>query len=156
MKHTKHLWRAAILLVLALSVIVVGRHFVVPASFGEMGYFRGDALYEFMDKAPEHHGTAFCADCHDDVADEKAGGAHASVECEVCHDTATTHVRDDDKFADMAVDRSWRLCAHCHRHLVARPGGMPQVNLAEHLELAPGEAIPEEACLDCHDTVHSP
>jgi hypothetical protein len=156
MKHTKHLWRAAILLVFALSAIVVGRHFVVPASFGEMGFYRGDALYEFMDKAPEHSGTAACAECHDDIADEKAAGAHASVECEVCHHTAASHIRDDDKFADMAIDRSWKLCAHCHRYLVARPATMPQINLAEHLELAPGEAVPDEACLDCHDDVHSP
>ena len=156
MKHTKHLWRAAILLVFAMSTIVVGRHFVVPSSFGEMGYFRGDALYEFMDKTAEHRGTAFCADCHEYEVDEKAGGAHAKVECEVCHAPATTHVRDDDKYADMAIDRSWKLCAHCHRQLVARPADMPQVNLAEHLELVPGQAIPEEACLECHDTVHNP
>lgn len=156
MQHTKHLWRAAILLVLALTVIIVGRHFAVPASFGEMGFFRGDALYEFMDKPPGHGGTAACAECHDDIAEEKAAGSHATVQCEVCHDLLIAHVQDDEKIADMAVDRSWKLCGQCHQHLVARPAGMPQVNLAEHLELEPGEPIPAEVCLDCHDTVHNP
>ena len=156
MEHTKHIWRAAILLVVVLVGVVVVRHFLVPASFGEMGFYRGDALYEFMDKAPEHGGQAACAECHDDIADDKAGGAHARVQCEVCHATLTTHIRDDDKYADMAVNRSWQLCAYCHRRLVARPNWMPQIDLAEHLELAPGAAIPEEACLECHDMIHNP
>ena len=158
MEHTKHLWRAAILLGIILTAVVVGRHFLVPDSFGEMGYFRGSALDEFLVKPPEHGGTAACAECHDDIADAKASGGHASVQCEVCHAPLTTHVVDDEKVADMDIDRSYTLCAYCHRRLIARPPDIPQIDLHQHLELAPGAIIPAEACLDCHDTdgIHSP
>ena len=158
MEHTKHIWRGTILLLVVMVGIVIGRHFLVPDSFGEMGFFRGDALYEFMEKAPEHGAPDACAECHDDIADAKAAGAHAGVQCEVCHATLSTHVRDDDKVADMAINRSYRLCAYCHQKLIARPATVPQIDLAEHLDLPRSAAIPEEACLECHDAegIHSP
>lgn len=158
MEHTKHIWRGTILLLVVMIGIVIGRHFLVPESFGEMGFFRGDALYEFMEKAPEHGAPGACAECHDDIADAKAAGAHARVQCEVCHAPLSTHVREDDKVADMVINRSYRLCAYCHQELVARPAFMPQIDLREHLELSRDAIIPEEACLDCHDAdgIHSP
>jgi len=158
MEHTKHIWRVAILLAVLLVVVVLVRHAMIPDSFGEMGFFRSTALDEFMDKEPEHGAPGACAECHDDIADAKSAGAHAAVQCEVCHAPLSTHVRDDEKVADMAVNRSYRLCAMCHMALRARPADMVQIDLIEHLELAPDEAIPVEACLECHDVdgVHSP
>jgi hypothetical protein len=158
MEHTKHIWRAVILLLVLLVAGVIGRQFLIPESFGEMGFFRGTALDEFMAKEMEHGVQDSCAECHDDVAEAKAGGAHAPVQCEVCHAPLSTHVRDGDIVGQMAVNRTWHLCADCHQYLVARPAGMTQIDLHEHLELAPGEAIPEDACFDCHDAdgIHSP
>lgn len=158
MEHSKHIWRGAILLAVLLGGVVLGRHFLVPPSFGEMGFYRGDALYEFMDKAPEHGGSQACAECHDDIAAAKAKGKHAVVQCEVCHATLATHVKDGDKVGDMAVNRSWQLCAYCHRALNARPGGIAQIDLREHLELGANDPIPEQACLECHDkdAIHCP
>ena len=158
MEHSKHIWRGAILLVLVLVAVVLGRHFLVPPSFGELGFYRGDALYGFMEPAPRHGAPGACAECHDDVAAAKAAGGHAAVQCETCHAPLATHVVDGDVIAPMAVDRSWRLCAYCHRRLEARPAAVAQIDLHEHLELEPGAAIPAEACLECHDrdAIHSP
>jgi len=158
MEHSKHIWRAAILLVVVLTGVVVGRHFLVPKSFGEMGFYRGDALYEFMDKTPEHAGADACGECHDDIAAAKAKGKHASVQCEVCHAPLTTHIRDGEKVADMAINRSWHLCGYCHLKLNARPSSIAQIDLREHLELDPDAPIPDQACLECHDqdAIHSP
>ena len=66
--------------------------------------------------------------------------------------------KDDEKIADMVIDRSYRLCSRCHQQLKARPADMTQINLAEHLELEPGQTIPPEACVECHDAeaIHSP
>lgn len=158
MEHTKHLWRAAILLILLLLVVVVGRHAAIPDSFGELGFYRSAALDEFMDKELEHGAPDACAECHDDIADAKATGGHASVQCEVCHTTLSSHVREGEQVAEMLINRSYRLCAGCHQALRARPADMVQIDLREHLELEPDEVIPAEACLDCHDvdSVHSP
>jgi hypothetical protein len=155
MDHTKHLWRLGFLLVLLFAVVIVGRHFLVPDSFGQMGHYRYDALFEFYDKEPVHGGQGACAECHDDAADDKAGGAHAGVQCEVCHDVIASHIRDDDKFADMKVNRSVGLCTLCHLAQPARPAGHPQIVLAEHLELEPGQRPSEDACLECHEA-HNP
>lgn len=158
MENTKHLWRAGILLLLLLIGGLVARHLLVPESFGEMGYYRYAALFEFMEREPRHGSPGACGDCHDEIAEAKATGAHAVVQCEVCHNTLSTHVKDDEKIADMVIDRSYRLCARCHQQLKARPAGMVQINLAEHLELEPEQAIPPEACVECHDAdaIHSP
>lgn len=158
MEHTKHIWRAAFLLAAVLTVVVVGRHFLIPESFGGMGYYRYDALFELMDKEPLHGAPDACADCHDEIAAAKAGGAHAPVKCEVCHDTLASHVKDGDKFADMRINRSWELCAYCHQKLAGRPDFIKQVDLMEHLELQPGQPIPAEACVQCHDAdaIHHP
>jgi hypothetical protein len=131
---------------------------MVPPSFGEMGYYRGDALYEFMDKPIEHGAPDACAECHDDVAAAKAAGKHAVVQCEVCHDVLAKHVKDGDVIAEMPINRSYKLCAYCHQELVARPASIAQINLADHLDLPPEAAIPEQACLECHDAdaIHSP
>ncbi len=158
MEHTKHLWRVGILLLLLIIGGFVARHFLIPESFGEMGYYRYAALFEFMEREPRHGSPGICGDCHDEIAEAKATGAHAVVRCEVCHNTLSTHVKDDEKFADMVIDRSYRLCARCYQQLKARPTGMVQINLAEHLELEQGQAIPPEACVECHDAdaIHSP
>lgn len=158
MEHTKHIWRAAFLLLAVLVVVITGRHFLIPDSFGEMGYYRYDALFEHMDKEPRHGSPDACADCHDEIAAKKAAGAHAPVKCEVCHDTLASHVKDGDKFADMRINRSWELCAYCHQKLTGRPAIIAQVDLREHLELAAGQSIPDEACVACHDAdlIHQP
>jgi hypothetical protein len=158
MEHTKHIWRAAFLLIAVLTFVIVGRHFLVPKSFGQAGYYRYDALFEHMDKEPRHGAPDACADCHDDIAAAKASGKHAPVQCEVCHDVLASHVKDGDKFADMRINRNWELCAYCHQRLVGRPALIAQVDIREHLELASGQAIPAEACVQCHDkdAIHHP
>lgn len=158
MEHTKHIWRAALLLVAVGVVVVVGRHFLVPDSFGEMGYYRYDALFEHMATEPRHGSPDACGACHEDVASLKADGAHAPVQCEACHDALASHVKDDEKIADMRIDRSWQLCANCHQKLTGRPALIAQVDLIEHLDLPPGSAIPAEACVGCHDAdaIHHP
>ena len=158
MEHTKHLWRAAIILLVLLVGGVVARHFMIPDSFGEKGYYRYDALFDYMAKEPQHGSPDACAQCHDEIAAAKATGAHSVVKCEVCHDTLATHVKDDEKIGDMRINRSWELCAYCHQKLIARPATIAQVDLMEHLELSPGQPIPAEACVACHDkdAIHHP
>jgi hypothetical protein len=49
------------------------------------------------------------------------------------------------------VDRSYTLCARCHRKVDGRPEAFPQVDLDEHVSGPVEGAI----CLTCHDP-HSP
>ncbi len=158
MEHTKHIWRISLLLALLFLGVVIVRHFMVPDSFGETGFYRYDALFGEADKQIVHGVPGACGECHDDVATAKAGGGHAAVRCEVCHAPLGTHVKDDEVVAAMRINRSYKLCGYCHERLQARPVEMVQIELREHLELEPEDAIPHEACVECHDadSVHSP
>ncbi len=158
MEHTKHIWRMSLLLVFLFTAGIFARHFMVPESFGEAGFYRYDAMTELTAKSPRHGAVNACADCHEDKVTALAAGLHSAVQCEVCHDVLSTHVQDDDKYRDMAINRSYRLCAYCHQKLLARPVEVAQIVLAEHLELDSSQAIAEEACLECHDSeeIHRP
>ncbi|MEE8384994.1 MAG: cytochrome c3 family protein [Dehalococcoidia bacterium] len=79
---------------------------------------------------------------------------HRSVPCEVCHAPVTTHAESGEQIAQMAVLRSYRLCAYCHQRLRARPPSFPQVILSDHVR-DKGGVLVEDVCLECHDA-HDP
>jgi hypothetical protein len=89
--------------------------------------------------------------CHDDRAKVHAAGAHKAVSCEICHGPLGTHVKDGDVVAKMNVDRSFTLCARCHRKILGRPEKFPQVVLSQHVQ----SPLEGKVCLECHDP-HSP
>lgn len=184
MEHTKHLWRAAILLVIGATVAVVARFFLLPDSWGEKGYYRADSLSDYMAIDPRHGDETACQPCHADRFAEKLAGKHATVSCEVCHAplyfafldpeegivgdgeaqgaypaVRYPHADETGKLNPMPTDTSHRLCANCHQKLRARPENMPQIVLEEHLvdagAIEKGEEIPEGVCIACHD-VHDP
>jgi len=65
-------------------------------------------------------------------------------------------VLDGKRTAAMPVDRSFLLCARCHRKVLARPDKFPQVVLEQHLvEQQAAGPVEGKICLDCHDP-HSP
>ena len=159
MEHSKHLWRAGILLGIALLGGIGARHFLVPPSFGEQGFYRYDSLKEYMAQEPAHGSPAACGVCHADKLAARAEGRHATVSCEVCHAPMAVHAKDGVKIAEMPTNKAASLCAYCHQKLQARPKTQPQVNLKEHLKTLGVELennqIPDGTCFTCHD-VHSP
>ncbi|MBI5093674.1 MAG: hypothetical protein HZB26_14675 [Candidatus Hydrogenedentes bacterium] len=156
MDHTKHLWRVVLILVLAGAGAIIGRHFLIPKSFGEQGFYRYDSLGDYMTQPVRHGGDAACAACHKDRADAKAGGKHATVSCESCHAPMASHATTEAKTADMPKNRDMTLCLWCHQKLRARPETMPQIEISEHLAaLDPEDAKKADVCFNCHD-VHNP
>ena len=159
MQHTKHLWRAALLIIAFATAGGGVRHFVVPESFGEQGFYRYNSLADYMAKPVVHGDASSCVACHTEIAETKSLGKHAAVSCEVCHAPLATHAVGAEKTGDMAINTSPDLCADCHQQLPARPSTMPQVDIREHLAtlevLSGNDSIPDGACLVCHD-VHNP
>jgi len=159
MEHTKHMWRAVLVLIVIAVAAVVARHFLIPESFGAQGFYRFDSLGEYMAKPAVHGDVAACHTCHQPVYDIAQTGKHATVSCEVCHGPLSAHVKDTEKSADALINRSNGTCVQCHEKLRARPEEFPQLELTEHLEssgvISPGEPIPEEVCIACHDA-HNP
>lgn len=152
MEHGRHVFRVLFVLLLAIVVIVVGRALLIPKSYGLYGPYRFDNVAEQASvRPPLHGGAASCAMCHDDRAKVHAAGAHKAVSCEICHGPLGTHVKDGDVVAKMNVDRSFTLCARCHRKILGRPEKFPQVVLSQHVQ----SPLEGKVCLECHDP-HSP
>jgi hypothetical protein len=152
MEHARHAFRVLFVLLVAIVAIVLGRSFLVPPSYGLYGPYRFDNVAEQASiRPPLHGGAASCGECHEDRSKAVAAGGHRTVSCEVCHAPLGKHVRGGDVVAPMAVDRSFTLCARCHRKIDGRPAAFPQVVLEQHVQ----GALEGRVCLDCHDP-HAP
>ncbi len=145
-KDVSHLFRFAGLFVIAFLVFLVVRVYVVPKSFGEYGHYRAAAIGEIAAHPIKFAGHQACESCHSDIADTKAKGAHAHVNCEACHGALATHANDPSSMTPVKPD-TLVLCARCHTASAAKPKGFPQVNPADHMGGVP--------CQTCHNP-HSP
>ena len=154
--HAKHVFRAAILLLVVVIAMVLGRSLFVPPTWGEFGWYRGSAVAEHQAKPVRHGGDESCATCHDVEYADHAAGVHAAVQCELCHGPVALHVdlEEGELLAEMPVRRNRELCELCHRKLEARPADFPQIEVREHL-VSNGAELTSDACFDCHDP-HSP
>lgn len=152
MEHARHVFRIALVLLVAITAIFLGRGFLVPRSYGTFGPYRTDNVAEQMKaRTPAHAGAASCTPCHKARADAHGAGSHKSVSCEVCHAPLLHHVADGKVSGKMPVDKAFTLCARCHRRIQGRPDKFPQVILEQHVTSKLEGAV----CLECHDP-HSP
>jgi hypothetical protein len=152
MEHAKHAFRAAFVLIAGLGAFLLARGQLVPKSYGLHGAYRYDNVLEQMQaRTPAHAGAGSCAACHKEQFAKRAEGSHKNVNCEVCHMALAAHVMADGKIEPAPVDRSYALCARCHRKVLGRPSTFPQVVLEQHVK-GPLESKP---CIQCHEA-HSP
>jgi hypothetical protein len=126
-----HLVRVAAVFLLALFAFLAFRGLIVPASFGQYGHYRGDALKEIASRGVVHAGQSACADCHEDIVTTKQTGKHAGLRCEGCHGPQAKHAADPSSVKPPRPDTAV-LCARCHDKNAARPAKFPQVNAKEH------------------------
>ncbi len=154
LKHTKHIFRVAFLLGFVLIVLILSRGLFVPKSWGQYGWYRGDAVSEHRSKPVVHGGDQSCRECHEDQYDLREEGAHVGVRCEGCHEPIGSHITNGEMTAPMFIPASFELCTRCHRHLAARPDDFPQVNPQQHLEDNEMDHT-NTVCTECHDP-HSP
>ena len=132
---------------LVLLTLVVGgsyavaRMLLVPASFGEYGWFRGAAIEELRAKKPVLAGMKACDECHSDVLGKLAKYEHKAISCESCHGFSRPHADNPDvkppkvKFAD-------NDCLSCHQASPSRPQWLKQVEPLEHFR--------GDKCTGCH------
>jgi hypothetical protein len=152
MEHARHVFRALLVLVVVVLGVSAGRLFLKPKSYGDFGTYRADNVGEQARvREPRHGGPASCASCHAKQATARSAGGHKTVSCEICHGPLAVHVTAGKVSAKMPVDRSYQLCARCHRKIAGRPEKFPQVVLEQHVPVA----LESGVCLQCHEP-HSP
>lgn len=154
LRHAKHIFRVFLLLIVALVVLILGRDFLVPPTFGEYGHYRAANVAEQRALAPRHGGDRACLPCHREQYSTHESGVHATVRCELCHAPVAVHAKDGEKIADMPIRKTADLCILCHQRLEARPSAQAQIQPKAHV-LEQGSEPGPESCFDCHDP-HSP
>ena len=143
-----HLKRAFILLAIAIIGFIAVRSLVVPDSFGQYGWYRGDSVAENRDFPVEFAGSKSCGEenCHKVLYSTWADSRHKTLNCETCHGPSEKHVNNIRIMPDPGND-SRDYCGLCHYEQAARPADFPQVDPETH-----GENL---RCAYCHNP-HKP
>lgn len=129
------------LVLLTLAIVggyLVARTLLTPQSFGQYGWYRGEALGEIASRTPVFAGAKKCAECHTDVAEKLAHSEHKTIACEACHGANGDHAFNHD-VAPLKVPNSY--CLRCHEANPSRPKWLKQIVVKEHYGVA---------CTDCH------
>jgi hypothetical protein len=144
--HVQHVLRAAALFGVGFTLFMGLRWALIPADFGRLGFYRAGAITDNQMRPLVHAGQALCLDCHGDVADVRAQGAHAPVKCEACHGPLARHASGDFEIKPPALNPRL-LCLRCHTETRGKPLTFPQILPVEHFS--------ETACSECHKP-HAP
>lgn len=130
-------------LVLLASAIVgsylVARTFLTPSSFGQYGWYRGNALGELANaRDPLFAGKLACDECHSDILHQLAADAHKTLSCEGCHGVCRDHANNPDI---LPVKATGSHCIRCHAADLSRPKWLKQIVVKDHYG---------ENCKECH------
>ncbi len=127
-----------------ILVFIIIRHFLVPDSFGEFGFYRGNALNDNANKELVFSNKKACIECHDDIGALLETDMHAGLSCVVCHGTGLEHAENPD--ASNIIKKSGREhCGRCHAINPARPADIiTQIDVKEH-------HTERDDCIECHN-----
>ena len=139
--------RLAIAFSIFIILFLVLRYFLVPDTFGQYGYYRGESLID--NEKPEIHfaGQKTCFACHQDIEELKQTDLHSNIRCETCHGPGQKHALSGEK-SDIFRQSSRELCGVCHeKHAAKRQSTINQIILKEHNT--------GKVCTECHNP-HQP
>ncbi len=143
-----HLKKAFTLLGIAIIGFIIVRSMIVPQSFGQYGWYRGESVNDSMNFEVEHAGSISCSEenCHKTIYSVWFNSGHKTINCETCHGPSKKHV-DNVRIMPTPANDSREYCGLCHFKKVARPANFPQIEPEIH-----GENL---RCTYCHNP-HKP
>jgi hypothetical protein len=126
-----------------ITAFLILRHFLIPESFGQFGFYRGASLDEISQNPLKFAGQKMCLECHQDIDDLKQQDVHSDVNCESCHGPGQKHSENGDTtLLDLSVSRE--SCGICHsKNAAKKKEAVFQVNLKEHNV--------GKKCIECHN-----
>lgn len=171
-RDSAHLWLLLVLLIGGGIGFLLVRAQLVPASYGEQGAYRANALQDIASRPSHWHSDATCLSCHEKVAEERKGSLHEAVRCFHCHGAGAEHVKQatlakqkpgteipkalawDGNFLtkiDLFITKDKATCLSCHQSAVGMPADFKKIDLAKHLEeQGASEPNSPEVCSECH------
>ena len=139
------IFRILLLVVGVVTAYLIARYFLTPASFGEYGWYRGEAMAELAARAPVYAGKKQCEECHSDIYQKLIKHEHKTLSCEGCHGPGQAHT--DNPRKDNIDKSGFSACLRCHEASPSRPKFQKQITLKSHYT--------GSKCTECH-VPHSP
>jgi hypothetical protein len=136
--------RLVLLTIGIVGTYLVAKYFLTPPSFGEYGFYRGEALAEAASHPRSYAGKKACEECHSDEYQMLQTFGHKTLSCEGCHGAGQAHVDDPD--VKLAV-LTYSHCVRCHAFNPSRP--------TWHKQIDPKDHYTGETCISCH-VPHAP
>ncbi|MBI84055.1 MAG: hypothetical protein CMJ81_12715 [Planctomycetaceae bacterium] len=175
-RDTQHVWTLLLLIFVGGAGLVVIRHQMIPATYGDAsgryGPYRTAALKEIAARPSVLIDDSVCHQCHREVEEERADSQHKSIRCIHCHGLCVEHVdqaRQAEKSPGSPIDpaqewdgnflttidlystRDRMMCLSCHKNVLGMPEDFCKINLAEHLEENEVEnPTNRNVCWQCH------
>jgi hypothetical protein len=141
------LTRLAIAFAVFISLFLVLRHFLVPDTFGEYGFYRGASLTDNAKPEIHYSGQLACFECHQDIEDLKKQDVHSELHCETCHGPGQKHVLSGVA-EDILKPSEREFCGLCHSMNAAKQkSAVFQIDLSKHNV--------GKNCIECHNP-HQP
>jgi hypothetical protein len=142
-KMPPQITRLVLLTIGIVAVYSIARYFLTPPSFGQYGWYRGNALEEMAAPLPVFAGKRACQECHAEEVATLSRFEHGNLTCEVCHGIARAHAGNPDTHV---VKPSDSQCLRCHEAEPARPRQFKQVQSRTHYR--------GQRCIECHVPHH--
>jgi hypothetical protein len=136
--------RLILLTLVIVSSYLVARAFLTPASFGEFGVYRADALGDAASLPISFAGQQACEECHSEQHETLARAEHKTLSCESCHGAGSAHVENPDI---PLTKLTFSLCLRCHEAGPSKPQWFKQIKPKEHYV--------GYRCTECHSP-HEP
>jgi hypothetical protein len=131
--------RLVLLTIVIVGSYLVARGLLTPASFGQHGFYRGEALAEQMSPTPVFAGRKACLECHEDIQLKLSAAEHKTIGCETCHGVGKAHAENPDLKLVMIGDNG---CLRCHEASPSRPAWLKQITVKTHYR--------GSKCVECH------
>jgi hypothetical protein len=139
LKLPPQILRLVLLTIGIVGTYLIARFFLTPPSFGQYGWYRGDALGLIASRPLMYAGKKACEECHSEEYQKVAKAEHKTLSCEACHGPGQAHADNPDvKLAILGFSR----CVRCHEANLSRPKWHKQVNSKTH--------YPGQKCTECH------
>jgi hypothetical protein len=127
-----------------IVIFMVIRQFIVPASFGEYGFYRGNSLIDNANKKLVFSSKEVCIECHADINEKLHSDLHSDLSCIVCHGTGLEHANSPNS-VKIIKNSGRENCGRCHSINPARSkDAVNQVDIAEHHK-------EKNDCIECHN-----
>ena len=139
MKMPPQILRLVLLTLGIVGSYLVARYFLTPPSFGQYGWFRGEALQEIAARKPVYAGKKACDECHSDVLEKLAKAEHKTLSCEGCHGVSQEHAANPDI---TPIKLTGNHCIRCHERNPSRPAWFKQITVKNHYT--------GQKCTECH------